>query len=143
MCRKGFTLIEVMLVVAVVGVLSMVLVPQFANLVRKANEATTKGNLASLRGALAMYYGDRDRYPTDDLTSLVSGKFIKAVPRAYVEPWHHPNNQVSAGNSATLLASDANQHAWFYYSDPNDPRFGTLLVNCIHTDLKGTVWTTY
>ena len=56
--RGGFTLIELMIVVAIIGLLAAIALPKFANLVTKAREATIKGKLGSLRSALSLYYAD-------------------------------------------------------------------------------------
>ncbi|MFC2048774.1 type IV pilin protein [Elusimicrobiota bacterium] len=55
--EKGFTLIELMIVVAIVGILAAVAIPKFADLIDKAKEAKVKGNLSSIRGAVSIYYG--------------------------------------------------------------------------------------
>ena len=56
--KKGFTLIELMIVVAIIGVLAAVAIPKFANLIRKAKEASAKGQLGAVRSAVSIYYGD-------------------------------------------------------------------------------------
>src|SRR6266446_2821109 len=62
--QKGFTLIELMIVVAIIGILAAVAIPKFADLVTKSKEASVKGTLGSLRSALSIYYGDNDgNYP--------------------------------------------------------------------------------
>src|SRR5437870_2701858 len=69
--ERGFTLIELMIVVAIIGILAAIAIPKFADLIRKSNEGSTKGNLGALKGALAVYYGQNEgSYPNDDLTSL-------------------------------------------------------------------------
>ncbi|MBU2528631.1 type II secretion system GspH family protein, partial [bacterium] len=53
--NKAFTLIELMIVVTIVGLLSAVAVPKFADMMRKANEAVTKSNLGVLRSVVSIY----------------------------------------------------------------------------------------
>src|SRR6266700_4591512 len=81
---KGFTLIELMIVVAIIGVLASIAIPLFSNLVAKSKESTTKANLGTLRSALAIYYGENDAwYPTDsnNLDSLTAGaRYLAAIP---------------------------------------------------------------
>ncbi|MCK4532763.1 prepilin-type N-terminal cleavage/methylation domain-containing protein [bacterium] len=51
----GFTLIELMIVVAIIDILATIAMPKFVDLIRKTKESTTKGNLAVLRNVLAVY----------------------------------------------------------------------------------------
>ena len=63
--KRGFTLIELMIVVAIIGILAAIAVPKFADLIRKSTEGASKGNLGSVRSALSIYYGDMEgQYPS-------------------------------------------------------------------------------
>ena len=56
--QNGFTLLELMIVVAIIGILAMIAIPRFAQMLEKAREGATKGNLSALRSAISIYYGD-------------------------------------------------------------------------------------
>ena len=64
MKRKGFTLVELMVVVAVIGVLSAMLVPQVSRTIDKARVSRTCAELASIANALNAYLADTGSYPS-------------------------------------------------------------------------------
>ena len=134
----GFSLMELLLVIIIMGVLLAVLSPQITGMVRSAQETSTKGNLSSLRSALTMYYGDNAGiYPSDTLDSLTAnnGKYMKSIPTAKAPNYHADTNAVV--NST----SDAN--GWIYDNNTIDQTYGTVWVNCTHTDSHSTTWTQY
>ncbi|MFA6319108.1 MAG: prepilin-type N-terminal cleavage/methylation domain-containing protein [Elusimicrobiota bacterium] len=69
--RRGYTLIELMIVVAVIGALASIAVPKFASALRNANEAATKGKLGAIRTSLQIYYADTEGQYPSDLTPLL------------------------------------------------------------------------
>lgn len=136
----GFTLIELMIVIAIIGILSAIAVPQFGKVVKKSREATTLGNLATLRMGITLYTAETGRPPTDDLTSVLVAGHLKEIPLKDT-PWHHGHgNTVSAGPASDQPAS---RGSWFYFNQPDEPKFGRVEVNCAHADMKGRIWLTY
>ncbi|MDP2904986.1 MAG: type II secretion system protein, partial [Candidatus Omnitrophota bacterium] len=54
--KKGFTLIELVMVIVILGILSAIALPTFVNLQEDAKKAALKGALGSLRGAVSIWY---------------------------------------------------------------------------------------
>ncbi|WP_227765939.1 type II secretion system protein GspG [Zhaonella formicivorans] len=81
--EKGFTLIELMVVVVIIGILAAIAVPAFSNSSDKAKVSKAKADLRTLESALAVYYAENNFYP-NSLNDLVTGKYIKRLPK---DPW--------------------------------------------------------
>lgn len=77
--KKGYTLLELMIVVAIVGILVTLAIPTFHQSAMKAKEAALKQNLFTMRAVLDQYYADRGDYPVS-LESLVEEKYLRAIP---------------------------------------------------------------
>ena len=83
--QKGFTLIELMVVVAVIGVLSAIAIPQYQNYVARAQVAEGFSLLASGKMAVAEYYNENGSFPTDNATArlgaanTIIGKYVGSV----------------------------------------------------------------
>jgi general secretion pathway protein G len=77
--KKGYTLLELMLVVAIVGILVSLAIPSFQQSAIKAKETALKQNLFTMRAVLDQYYADRGDYP-DNLEALVEAKYLRAIP---------------------------------------------------------------
>jgi prepilin-type N-terminal cleavage/methylation domain-containing protein len=61
--KKAFTLVELLVVVAIMGVLTVIAVSQFRTAKKKANDVARKGDLSSVSKALQMYYADYKKFP--------------------------------------------------------------------------------
>ncbi len=84
--QTGFTLIELMIVVAVIGILTAVAIPKMGSLVRKSREASTKANLGSIRSALSIYYADNEgKFPTELQTLAYNKKYLPIIPNAWTQ----------------------------------------------------------
>ena len=77
--KRAFTLVELLVVMAVIALLLSIAVPRYLHSVEKSKEAVLRENLSLTRQALDKYYGDNGKYP-DDLEALVSKKYLRSVP---------------------------------------------------------------
>ena len=64
--KKGFTIVELVIVIAVIAVLSAVLIPTFSNLVRKANISSDTVLAKNLNTALSLYQAENEIAEFDD-----------------------------------------------------------------------------
>jgi general secretion pathway protein G len=75
----GFTLVELMIVMAIIGVLAMVAVPSYISALQHAREAVLKEDLHTLRAAIDSYTMDKQKAP-QSLDDLIQDGYIKSIP---------------------------------------------------------------
>lgn len=78
--KNGFTLIEIMIVFALIGILVAMGIPQFKYAAQRAREATLKENLFIMRKLLNQYCIDKGRYP-DSIQVLVEEEYLMKIPK--------------------------------------------------------------
>jgi len=77
--QAGFTLVELMIVMAIIGVLLSVAIPSYVGAVRQAREAVLKEDLHVMRSAIDSYTADKQKAP-QSLDDLVSTGYLKEIP---------------------------------------------------------------
>jgi general secretion pathway protein G len=77
---KGFTLVELMVVLTVIALLLSVVVPDYIGKLRRAEEAVLQQNLSLMRESLDKHYADTGRYPTS-LDELVVKHYLRSIPK--------------------------------------------------------------
>ena len=75
----GFTLVELMIVMAIIGVLAMVAVPSYIQAIKHAREAVLMEDLRTMRSAIDSYTMDKQKAP-QSLDDLLQDGYIKSVP---------------------------------------------------------------
>ena len=107
--QAGFTLIEIMVVIVILGVLAALVVPKVMSRPDEARAVAARQDIASLMQALKLYRLDNRRYPTTEqgLAALVSKPTLAPLPEGwksggYVErlpqdPWGHPYQYLNPG----------------------------------------------
>jgi len=84
--RKGFSLIEILVVVAIIGVLSGIGITSYQAAIISSRDARRKADLENIRGALELYRSNNNTYPATLDTSCTGGASISDVTNTYLDP---------------------------------------------------------
>ena len=94
--RRGFTIIELLVVVAIIGILSSIVMVSLGSSKQKSRDAKRVSDIKTLQLALATYYSDKTSYPTR-LGDLVTGGYLPTLPR-------DPNSTVVCSDGMQVLS---------------------------------------
>ncbi|HTR05035.1 MAG TPA: prepilin-type N-terminal cleavage/methylation domain-containing protein [Thermoanaerobaculia bacterium] len=103
--ERGFTLLELLVVMTIIGILAAIAVPALRDSPKRAREATLRGDLFTFRSVIDQYKGDKGNYPAD-LETLVKDGYIRKVP---IDP-------MTKGSDWVLTMEEPDQSA-----PPEDP----------------------
>lgn len=78
--KKGFSLIELLIVMSILGILAAIATPSYQRHLIKAREAVLAEDLYQMRDAIDQFFSDHMRYP-DNLEELVSSKYLRQLPK--------------------------------------------------------------
>lgn len=134
----GFTLIELMVVVAVLAILAAVALPKFAGLINKSREAQAKYGLGSVRSSLSLYYADNQFFPSaGGFNDAVLGRYIDKIPAVLIPPpGDHPRSETVGDYTGTINDTGG----WLYDITGTA---GRILIDCSHQDQQGRTWSTW
>ena len=87
--RDGFTLVELMVVLVIIGLLATIVIINVMPALDRGAVTKARADISTLEQAIEMYKLDHLRYPTtqEGLQALLAGRYIQRLPE---DPWHHP-----------------------------------------------------
>ena len=102
--EQGFTLLELLVVMTIIGILASIAIPALRDSPQRAREAALREDLFTLRSTIDSYHGDKGYYPPD-LATLVSDGYMRQIP---VDPmtksrdtWVVELEQLEVGDEST------------------------------------------
>ncbi|MFP5206406.1 MAG: type II secretion system protein [Acidobacteriota bacterium] len=100
--QSGFTLIELMIVMAIIGILATLAVPSYVTAIKHAREAVLREDLHVMRQAIDSYTMDKQKAP-QTLDDLVQGGYLKTIPE---DPMTHSSDTWVTDQSQDLYSID-------------------------------------
>jgi len=150
--RKAFTLAEVLIVAAIVGILAAIVIPEFQGHIQQAKEAAAKDNLRILRNTIELYAAQHNGIPpghqNDDTSNepaylffvgqlTVSGEYMRDIPE---NSFNGQRSVKVIGNLEEFPAEPVQTdiYGWVY-----KPATKTIKLNWDGTDSTGVVYFDY
>lgn len=142
---SGFTLIELMIVVAIIGILAAIAIPKFGQMLEKSREGATKGTLGSLKSSSCMYYGDAAGiWPTTLCTLSVYSfsKYMDSISSVKATGFFVAASPSPVGNLVTMTSQAqtpiGSSIGWLY-----DSTNGVVYVNSTIKDSRSIPYSFY
>jgi len=104
--QKGFTLVELMVVVVIIGILVAIAIPVYSNITAKANRSAVEANLRTIDGAIMMYKADQNITTDPSDVAALTPSYLAEEPEG-------PDNVAYSISSGRAVVNGDNAGDWF------------------------------
>jgi len=146
MKRRGFTLVELAIVIAILGILAMYAIPKYQGMVEEARTAQAKAQLGTVRSALAIYYAKNSgKFPAQLTGSLFAEGQVPEVEATKADGTVVKSSSVATGNGNGVVdpATDVTDAGGWVYDVKSDLTQADVRINAKGTGVDGTPWYQY
>ncbi len=135
MNKKGFSLVELMIVVVIMGILIAVAIPLYGAITDNANAKTCGSNIKTIRNTVTNYYASNDQTKIPDLATLISMTQDKKMPVCPLNEANAYSVYVSTDGQCQVYCAN--------YADHGDKaaKTGSLATDAAPTPTNGETWT--
>jgi general secretion pathway protein G len=155
--KKGFTLVEILIVVIILGILAAIVIPQFTQASTEARVSNLRTNLQTIRSQLLLYkmQHDAEAYPGAEFVNQMTqytnaagtaqatpdathnlGPYLQSIP---VNPISNVNTVRIVTGAATVFAAPAADAGWWFNSTTGEFR-ADVTTSAAHTTADGTAY---
>jgi len=155
--KKGFTLVEILIVVIILGILAAIVIPQFTQASTQAKESNLKTNLQTVRSQLLLYkmQHDGEAYPDSDFVNQMTtytnpagaaqatadathtlGPYLQSIP---INPVSLINTVRIVSGATTTFSAPSTEGGWWFNSTTGEFR-ADLTTSALHTTADGTAY---
>ncbi|MFA5858961.1 MAG: type II secretion system protein [Elusimicrobiota bacterium] len=134
---QGFSLIELMLVLALLAIVMTIITPQLSDTIRRAKEASTKGNLGILRSSMRLYYVNNEMLHPETLNAIIPD-YLDILPTMRIGAYNHKDKTDVQYDliENNIIEFNDDSSGWVYGGNGGGGDDGLVIVACSHTDTK-------